>query len=97
MASSANSIEIAATAADVAVLGSGAKVRGFCLTEAAGTPAAASCIIRDGANASAEVVFSLKFAASETKTAWFGDGITFDTGVFLDMVAGTIQGSIFVS
>lgn len=95
MPSRANSLLVATTAADVALSGPGV-VMGFCLTETAG--AVATAIIRDGTTATDEIVLSLKFIANETKLAWFGDGgITFDTGVFLDMVAGSIQGSIFVA
>jgi hypothetical protein len=93
----ANTVEVTATAADVAVLGGSVTLLGYALTEAAGSPAVASLIIRDGTSASAEIVLPLKFIANETKVHWFGDmGISFDVGIFLDMVAGTVQGSFFV-
>lgn len=68
---------------------------GWSVGESDAAPAVASFLIRNG-TVSGDIVAVVELAANGESTEWFGDeGIRVPDGIFIDRVAGTIQGSIF--
>jgi hypothetical protein len=93
----AAAIQTTGTTADEAVTASQGFLMGFSLRESAASPAVATAIIRDGTTATDPVVVMLELNGDQSATMWFGpDGIRINTGVFLDRVAGTITGALYV-
>lgn len=68
---------------------------GWSVGESDGTPAVASFLIRNGSGAG-DIVAVVELAANGSSTEWFGDqGIRVPDGIFIDIVAGTVQGAIY--
>lgn len=63
--------------------------------ENAGTPAAARVLLRDG-GATGSIVIDIRLAASESKHAGYSlvPGRVFPSGVYVDVAAGTVRGSV---
>lgn len=73
----------------------GGTLSGFALRETGG--AAALVNLRDGADASADVVMPISFAAGESVRDWFGpNGISLYYGLFMEVVSGAVEGSVFL-
>jgi hypothetical protein len=54
-------------------------------------------VIRDGDDATDDIVAVVEFAANGSGTQWFGpQGIPFSTGLFVDRVAGESEGVLYV-
>lgn len=90
----------ATTTGDLALLSQRVTLLGWSLMEDAGSPALASAYLRDGGSAGAAIVAAIKMPLSGTSQVWFGDidngGINLKNGLFLDMVAGSISGAIYI-
>lgn len=90
----------ATTTADTQLITGQVSLVGLVVVEDAGTPAAASFVLRDGTSTSGAIVVPVKLALSSGVCYWFGDvedgGIIFKTGIFLDMIAGSINGAIYL-
>lgn len=88
------------TVADIAMVSGRATLMGWSLMEDAGTPALASLYLRDGTSASGAIVAAIKMAASGSNNNWLGDidngGVTLKNGLFLDMIAGSVSGAIYL-
>lgn len=70
---------------------------GFSFRESAGTPAAASFVLRDGTSASGDMIIALNFASDEATLAWLGpQGINFTAGLYLDIQAGELEGAVYI-
>ena len=70
---------------------------GFSLRESAASAAVATAIIRDGTTDAAPIVVVLELNGDQSATMWFGpDGIRIDTGIYLDRVAGTVTGCVYI-
>lgn len=68
---------------------------GWSVHESSGTPAVASFLIRDG-SVTGNIVAAVELAADGDDTVWFGDrGVRVPGGIFVDRVAGTVEGSVF--
>lgn len=91
----------ATTTADISMMGQRVTLLGWSLYEDAGTPAAASAVIRDGTSAAAAQVAMIKMAASGMSSFWFGDidngGIILGNGLYFDMIAGSMSGAIYIA
>ena len=88
-------VQIAATAASVSLTTGRNVIKGITLREAAGSPAAAKANIRDGNGG--PILFAYNFLASESGRDWFSpEGIRVNTGIYLQVVAGTVEGAIYV-
>lgn len=76
----------------------GLRLMGYSIQESSGTPAVATLTIRHGtANTDTVVVYG-KFAASESKTEWFGpQGIPVSSGVYLERITGNTTTSIWTA
>jgi hypothetical protein len=87
---------IALTGADQAVYTGGAVYRGIVIRETAG--AAAQVRVYDGTSAAGILLDEVAVAASAgglAASTWYGDGgIWASTGLFVDIVSGTVEGSI---
>jgi hypothetical protein len=51
--------------------------------------------IYDGTDASGVLVFNLEIPQNET-SMFYSDGIAFNSGVYVDVVSGSVKGSVFV-
>lgn len=81
-------------AAGAAITGRGA-YRGFTIRETAA--AAATVRLFDNASAaSGGLLATISLASGGSREIIDGDGVWFDNGVFVEIVAGTVEGSIFV-
>ena len=71
----------------------GGTYRGFSLRETAG--AVATVRIYDNTAASGTLLDTISFAANESAREWYGNGgLAFATGLHIDVVSGTVEGSI---
>lgn len=80
-------------AAGAAIAGQGA-FRGFTVRETAG--AAAVVVIHDGASATGAVLGAITLPAAGSQTVMDDEGVWYTTGVFVEVVSGTVSGSVFV-
>jgi hypothetical protein len=84
---------VALTGADQLVVTGGAMYRGFSIRETAG--AAAVVRIYDGASASGTLLDTVSLVASESARELYGScGIWATAGIFVDVVSGSVEGSI---
>lgn len=90
-------VQVATRSTDLqAYTGSGV-LYGFSFRESAGTPAAAGFALRDGTSASADFICAINFAADEATIVWLGpQGIPFNTGIYLDVQAGELEGVLYI-
>lgn len=71
------------------------KVTGFFVAENAGTPAAARVLFRDG-NASGTIFLDVRLAAGESiGDLASGDGGVLVSGVYVEVVSGTVRGAVY--
>lgn len=84
---------IALTGSDQLIRTGGAIYRGFTIRETAG--AAATIRIHDGTSASGTLLDVVGLAIGESAREWYDTGgIWAENGVYVDIVTGTIEGSI---
>lgn len=69
-------------------------LRGFSFWEVGG--GRAELILRDGLSDTGQIIAVLSFATGESVRDYFGDGITFSTGLYLDRVSGGNEGAVYV-
>lgn len=82
---------IVSTAASVTLWSTSAIFRGVAIRENAGSPALARFNLKDGING--PVIFSANLALSTSVFAFMQDGgVRLNTGLYLEMLAGTIEG-----
>ena len=86
----------AMTALDITAntLHSVTRFRGFSLRENAGTPAVATVRFRE-ASVSGQILFVLELAADESATLVLDRAVVAEDGIYVEVVAGTIEGVIF--
>lgn len=71
-------------------------LKGYAVRESSAT-ATARLTIRDGSSASGRIIVPLTLQINESVRDWFSEeGIAFEQGIFFELVAGTIEGSVFV-
>ena len=93
----ATKVQIATRTTDLQVYTGSGTLMGFALRESAGTAAAAGAVLRDGTSASADMIAPVNLAADESAREWYGpQGIPFNTGVYLDMQAGELEGVLYI-
>lgn len=86
----------ALTTADLLLQTGQCVVFGLSVEEDAGSPAVARFVLKDGTTAAGAIVVPVRLPASGSFVQWFNDGLLFRNGLFLDMVAGSINGSVFI-
>lgn len=90
-------LPVAATSADVQLLTGLFVLRGWAFQETTNA-AGAVLTLHDGADDTAPLVVPITLATNEsTRDYPPGNGILLRTGLFLEMVSGTVQGSIWYS
>lgn len=90
-------VQVATTAVDVQLYTGSGYLYGYSLRESAGTPAVATAFLRDGTGATDPVLVVLELAANGVETQWFGpQGIPINGGVYLDRVAGEVEGVLYI-
>lgn len=73
----------------------GLRLIGFAARESAGTPAAATFILRHGAADSDPVLAPVELSADESTREWWWPGLDATDGIFIEVVAGTIDITLF--
>lgn len=54
-------------------------------------------VVRDSRTAGiGEIVAEIVLAADTTQTIWLGSGVSFTDGLYLDVVAGVIEGAVYI-
>lgn len=77
------------------VSGSAGRVMGWSFRETAGGNA--TLYLRDGRDASADVVTVIQLGAHEsTRDSYFPGGLSFVQGLYLDVAVGAIEGSVYL-
>lgn len=70
---------------------------GYALRETTGA-ANATVLLRDGATADGAVVIPITLGPNESTRDWFGPGgISFGNGLFVEVAAGEVEGSVFLA
>lgn len=86
----------ASPAAGQVVTGSG-RLAGLAISETTGT-GTAKVKIHDGVGAGAPLLFTVTLAANESIRDFFnGQGLAFTTGLYVELVTGAIDGSLFLA
>lgn len=73
----------------------GLRLIGFACRENADPAAAATFILRHGEQATDPVMVPVELSPDESAREWFWPGIDAPDGIFIDMVAGTIDLTLF--
>lgn len=73
----------------------GLRLIGFACRESAATAAAATFILRHGTLATDPVIAPVELSANESTREWWWPGIDAPNGIFIDIVAGTIDITLF--
>lgn len=85
-------------AASTLITGSGAKlIRGFSIAETSGT-ASAYVRIRDGKNASGNLIITISLSANQSVRELYDPGtleIVPSAAIYLEVVSGTVEGSVW--
>ena len=69
---------------------------GWSIRENAGTPAAAAVRLRDGSGG--QILASIGLAAGQSSAQTLQPlGVNFRTGIFVEIVAGSVEGSVFAT
>lgn len=93
----AKSIRVTAlTGADQNVADQAAQYHGFSIRETAGSTATVRIYDNASAN-SGNLLDSIQLAANESAREWYETGIDAADGIRVDIVSGTVEGSIRVS
>lgn len=58
--------------------------------------AASTVVLRDSRTAAGEIIAEVVLAADTTQTVWLHAGVSFTDGLFVDVVAGVIEGAVYI-
>lgn len=94
----ANAVALASGTVDVQAVTGNVRLMGFSIREAAGSPAAAKLVIRNGTAATDPIVVVLNLNASESvRENFMPNGIVCPAGIFIDRESGTTEGAVWVA
>jgi hypothetical protein len=94
----ARAVEVASTTADVQVTDRDGYLAGWSLRESSGTPAVATAILRDGTADTDPILAVVELAANASSTVALDHPLTIaGDGVFLEVAAGEVEGSVWVA
>lgn len=83
---------VALTGADQVVRAAASIYRGITLRETAG--ATAVCVLYDNASAASGTILDAFSLAANASVSFVHDGIWAENGIFVDIVSGTLAGSV---
>ncbi len=90
-------VQVASRTTDLQLDTGRGTLMGFAVRESAGTAAVASAILRDGTSTAGDMIVPINLAADESGIVWFGpQGIPYNTGLYLDMEAGSLEAAIYI-
>lgn len=95
MTAQAIAVAVSGTA-DVAAFTGPCTLRGWSLREDAGTAAVATVRIWDGTSATGTVLAAIELAANASTSQAIPDGLRAALGVFVEVVAGSVEGSVWI-
>lgn len=84
------SVNVASGTGDVAAVTGAATLWGYSVRESAGTPAAATVVVRDGDADTDPARVLIELAADQSQTVRL-PAVQFDDGIFIDRVAGETE------
>ncbi len=90
-----NARAIALTGSDQVVSANPSLLYGFAIRETSGS-ATAVVKIYDNASAASGTMIPVSLTASQSAREWWNDGLRFPNGVYVDVVSGAVEGSVFV-
>jgi hypothetical protein len=94
MPESAVNVAFGPTTASVLITSQAVGLKGFCVAESTGTNNA-KVVIRDGTTTAGKVVDVVTLAPNESVRDWYGpDAKRMDSGIFLHVVSGQVEGSV---
>lgn len=70
---------------------------GWSVHENDGTPAAATVLIRAGTTDTAPIIAAIELDGDASDTEFFDCGIQARGGIFVEIVAGTVEGAVYIS
>lgn len=89
--------ELSSGTGDVTVRDTGTNFYGYSIRENAGSPAAATVIVRNGTTNTDPIVAVIEIAADDDDDAWYGpQGIRCEDGLRVERSAGTTEGAVYV-
>lgn len=91
----ASGVPLASGSASAQAITGPVTLAGLSVRETAGTPAAASFVLRDGTSVTDPIRYVAKLVASESRTLAL-PALTFTTGVFVHREAGTTELVLYV-
>ena len=75
--------------------GAAGRLVGWSFRETAG--AVATLYLRDGRDSTGDIIAALQLAPNEsTRDSYFPGGLGFQLGLFVDVAAGTVEGSVYL-
>lgn len=80
------------TGADQSFVSGAHAYHGFSLRETAG--AVATVRIHNGSAAGTPILDTVQLSALESAREWYDEGIAARSGIYIDVVAGTVEGSV---
>lgn len=90
-------VPFASRSASLSIASGFGRLSGWSLWESAGSPAVAQVRFRDSTDVSGTLLGGAKLAASGTDAGPnMDEGIRFRTGVFMEVVAGSVEGVIYI-
>jgi hypothetical protein len=93
----ASKVQLATGTADVQAYTGSGNLMGYSIMEDAGAPAVGTVILRDGIAATADIIAVVELGANGSTTQWFGpQGIPFNVGIYVDRVAGSCSGALYI-
>lgn len=92
-------VPIAATAASALLRSGPCNLGGWTLAEDAGTPASCYVRFRDGLDVTGPIIAVAKQGASgwDSPNLPPEGGVRCETGLYMEMVSGTVEGAVYVS
>lgn len=91
----ASGVPVASGSASVQAVNGPVSLAGIAMRETAGTPGAASFVLRDGTTNTDPIRYVVKLVASESRSVPL-HALTFNTGVFVHREAGTTELVLYV-
>lgn len=93
----ADAIAVASGTADSQMYTGSGEMHGFSCRESAAIAAAATFILRDGTSAAGTALAYVEVAANASETVSFAESVEFQTGLYLDRVAGETEVTAYVT
>lgn len=92
----ADPIEVPSGAGDLQAYTGQGLFKGYSIRESAGAAGVATVILRDGTSTSGEIIAVIDLPADGYDWMWCEGGILLKHGLFVDRVAGSTEGAVYI-